>query len=215
MTWCVPPFDQAIELLLAHVRAEYAPRGIVVSGSIVRGEAGPTSDLDVLVVHDAAWRLRDQRRFAGVPAELFVNPPAQTRRYFASEHEAGRPSTAHMFATGEPIAPVDPVVAALIDEARDWLARPLEISPARLEARRYAPVDLLDDARDVAAGDPATARLLLGEAVRLIVEYAFWRARRFQPRRKRALAALEDLARHVLGVDAFFAWSSGREPVAL
>jgi len=66
-------------------------------------------------------------------------------------------------------------------------------------------------------------------------------ARRFQPRRKRALAALaeldpatapliarwagaadrdalaavEALARHVLGVDAFFAWSTGREAVAL
>lgn len=105
MTWRVPPFDQAIAELEAHVRATWQPLGIVIAGSIVRGEAGPTSDLDLYVVHDQPWRLRAQRRFAGVPAELFVSPPAQIRRYFASEHADGQPSTAHMFATGELLGP--------------------------------------------------------------------------------------------------------------
>ena len=88
-----PPFDQAVAELEAHVRATWQPLGILIAGSIVRGEAGPTSDLDVFVIHDQPWRLRAQRRFAGVPAELFVNPPAQIRRYFASEHAAGRTIT--------------------------------------------------------------------------------------------------------------------------
>ena len=101
MTWCVPPYDRAIAELVAYARATWNPLGIVVSGSILRGEAGPTSDLDVNIVHAEPWRLRAQRRFAGVPAELFVNPPAQIRRYFASEHAAGRPCSAHMFTTGE------------------------------------------------------------------------------------------------------------------
>ena len=88
-----PPFDQAVAELEAHVRATWQPLGILIAGSFVRGEAGPTSDLDVFVIHDRPWRLRAQRRFAGVPAELFVNPPAQIRRYFASEHAAGRTIT--------------------------------------------------------------------------------------------------------------------------
>jgi hypothetical protein len=238
--WCVPPYDQAIAQLVTYARSTYAPRGIVVAGSIVRGEAGPTSDFDVVVVHDEPWRLREQRRFHGVPAELFINPPAQIRRCFASEHERGRPCTAHMFATGTAIGPVDPVVDDLVREARDWLARAIALTPARLDAMRYGAVDTLDDARDIIGDDPAAAHLLLGDAVRQIVEYAFWRERRFQPRRKAALAALAALdpqaatlarrwateagpaalgtvaalAHHVLGVDTFFDWSSERDPVA-
>src|SRR5688500_2167996 len=124
MTWRVPPYDRALAQLEIHVRATYAPRGIVVSGSIVRGEAGPTSDLDVCVIHDEPWRLREQRRFEGVPVEIFVNPPEQIRRYFASEHDEGRPCTAHMFATGEALSPLDPAVDDLIREAHEWLKRP-------------------------------------------------------------------------------------------
>jgi len=244
MTWRVPPFDQAIAELEVYVQATWNPIGLVVSGSIVRGEAGPTSDLDVFVVHDEPWRLREQRWFAGVPAELFVNPPTRIRHYFASEHAEGRPSTAHMFATGEvlgvPPGSPHPVLADLVREARDWLARPVALTPAQLVARRYAAVDVLDDARDVIHDDPAAAHLLLASAVSSIVAYAFLGRGKFQPRRKRAVAALveldpaagdlvrrwaaqsgrdalttvEELARHVLGVDTFFAWASDRDPVA-
>ena len=239
MTWRVPPFDRAIVELEAYVRATYAPIGIVVAGSIVRGEAGPTSDFDVLVVHDQPWRQRAQRRFDGVPAELFVNPPAQVRSYFASGHDDGKPDTAHMFATGEPLEPVHPVIRELVAEARTWLARPLEPTPEKLTSLRYGAVDLLDDTRDVLARDPGAASLLLAAAVRSIVSYAFWSARQFQPRRKAAVAALaaldpeaaalvrrwatsqgseafaaaEALARRVLGVDTFFDWASTPDPV--
>jgi hypothetical protein len=238
MTWRVPPFDRAVDELVAYVGATYAPLGIVVSGSIVRGQAGPTSDFDVFVVHDQPWRLRDQRRFAGVPAEIFVNPPAQVRRYFEREHAEGRPCTAHMFATGEAIEPVHPVIEELVREAHDWLARPLE--PPELVTLSYPAVDLLDDARDVIDRDPAAATLLLATAVRTIIEHAFWQRKMFQPRKKDAVAALaeidaeaaalvrtwsastgrdalyavEALANLVLGVDTFFEWTSPRENVA-
>jgi predicted nucleotidyltransferase len=238
--WRVPPFDRAIDELLTYVRATYAPLGIVVSGSIVRGEAGPTSDFDVFVVHEEAWRVREQKRFAGVPAELFVNPPAQVRQYFEREHAAGRPCTAHMFATGEVIEPVHPAIAELVQDAREWLARRLAPTEDALTRFRYGAVDLLDDARDVIAGDPAAAALLLGDVVQQIVAYAFWVRGRFQPRRKETIAALAlidpaaaalvresqassgrerlttvaALARHVLAVDTFFEWTSPRESVA-
>jgi predicted nucleotidyltransferase len=238
MTWRVSPFDRAFAALEAYVRATYSPIGIVVSGSIVRGEAGPTSDFDVFVIHEHPWRLREQRRFEGVPAELFINPAEQVRRYFVSGHREGMPDTAHMLATGEAIEPVHEVIHELVAEAREWLARPLEPTPEQLASLRYAGVDVLDDARDVIGRDPAAANLFLAEAVRSIVAYAFWKERKFQPRRKDAvtalaamdpeaaalvrrwatssgtdaLAAVETLARHVLDVDTFFEWSSAREP---
>jgi hypothetical protein len=238
MTWRVPPFDQAVAELEAYARATWQPIGIVVSGSIVRGEAGPTSDLDVLVVHDPPWRLRAQRRFAGVPVELFVNPPARIRSTFASEHAEGHPSMAHMFATGERLGPPHPAVDELIREARDWLARPLALTPAQLAQQRYGVVDALDNARDVVDAEPAVAHLFLASAVSGIVTHAFLGRGQFQPHRKRAVAALaeidpeagalvrmwarqsgrdalatvEQLARRVLGVDTFFEWTSDRDP---
>ena len=132
------------------------------------------------------------------------------------------------------------MIRELIAEAHDWLARPIELTPEQLAAQRYGAVDMLDDARDVIAADPAAASLLLADAVRSIVGYAFWKRARFQPRRKdavralaavdpeaaalvrrwaacgseampEALAAVEALARHVQGDDTFFEWASERE----
>ena len=228
--------QDAISELERYVRETYDPDGIVLTGSLVRGEGGPTSDLDVVVVHRCPWRLREQRRFAGVPSELFVNPPQAIRRYFASEHAAARPCMAHMLVTGRVLGRAEAVVAELVSEARDWLARP----PPALsrDPLRYHAVDLLDDARDVHGLDPAAELQLLSGAVERIVEYAFRVRGRTLPRRKAAVAALaeldplaadgvrsfaaaappdrlaavEALALHVLGVDTFFSWRSPPDP---
>jgi predicted nucleotidyltransferase len=235
--WRVPPYDGAIAAAEAYVRATWNVHGIVVAGSIVRGEAGPTSDFDIVVVHAESWRLRDQRRFDGVPAELFVNPPERIRRYFENEHREGRPCTANMLATGEVLPGAEPIVDELVAEAREWLAKPLAPTTIELTSRRYGAVDTLDDARDVIASDPAAAALLLRAAVEQIAAYAFWQRAMFQPRRKdlvRALGAIDPiaadhvrafaeargedalriavaLAGHVLGVDTFFEWTSDRD----
>jgi hypothetical protein len=236
MSWRVAPFDRAVDEADAFIRATWKVHGIVVAGSIVRGEAGLTSDLDVFVVHAEPWRVRVQKRFAGVPAELFVNPPDRIRGYFKSEHAAGRPGTAHMFTTGIVLPGADEIVAELVTEARAWLARPIELTPAELTSKRYAAVDMLDNARDMINADPTVAQLLLADAVQQTIEYAFWKRALFQPRRKDLLRALHDvdpiavglvraftsadhddslqiaiaLANHVLGVDTFFEWESDR-----
>ena len=93
MTWLVPPLDRALSSLERYVRATWKIHGIVVAGSIVRGEAGPTSDLDVCVVHTESWRQRDQRRFENVPAEIFVNPPDRIRASANSSSTAHTPPT--------------------------------------------------------------------------------------------------------------------------
>jgi predicted nucleotidyltransferase len=236
MSWRVAPYDRAVDEAESFIRASWKVHGIIVAGSIVRGEAGLTSDLDVFVVHAEPWRVRDQKRFAGVPTEIFVNPPDRIRGYFKSEHADGRPGTAHMFTTGVVLPGADDIVTELVGEAREWLARPLETTPAELASKRYCAVDAIDNARDMIDIDPAVSRLLLAEAVQLIIEYAFWKRALFQPRRKDALRALHEidpvaanharafagasldeslpitiaLANHVLGVDTFFEWTSDR-----
>jgi predicted nucleotidyltransferase len=236
MSWRIAPYDRAAEEAEAFIRTTWKVHGIVIAGSIVRGEAGLTSDLDVFVVHAEPWRERVQKRFAGVPTELFVNPPDRVRGYFKSEHADGRPGTAHMFTTGVVVAGADELVSELVREAREWLAKPIEVTPAELASKRYAAVDMLDNARDTNDTDAAVTRLLLANTVQQIIEYAFWKRAMFQPRRKDLLRALDEvdpiagslvraftnsrpdealqlaitLANHVLGVDTFFEWTSDR-----
>lgn len=240
MSWpSLPPdVDLACRELVGWVRATFDSMGIVVCGSIVRGEGGPRSDLDVIVLHRAPWRLRDQRRFQGVPAEVFVNPPSAIRGYFAAEHARARPSTAHMLATGVVVHATEPVVGHLIVEARSWLARTPEVTEDRLVRLRYEIVDLLDDASDLIDRDPTAATLLLGQVVDRAIALVFWQHRLFQPPRKDVVRRLQEidpgaaelvyeytsgapehrlwivaaLARHTSGTDTFFGWTSDRDP---
>jgi hypothetical protein len=236
MSWRVPPFDVAVDEIERHVRATYKTHGIVIAGSIIRGEAHPLSDFDVFIVHAEPWRLRDQKFFNGVPTELFVNPPDRIREYFKTEHAEGRPTTAHMLATGELLAGADDIANELVREAHDWVKRQPELSEAQLASKRYAIVDCLDNARDVIDSDHATAHLLLANAVFEMADYVFFHRKTQLPRRKdlvKTLAAVDPiaadyvrafvrakpdveltiasaLAKHVLGVDTFFEWTSDR-----
>lgn len=225
------PLQEAVDWILA----QYAPLGIVACGSIVRGNPGPRSDFDLYVIHAAPTRQRVQRFFGSVPAEIFVNAPAAIRRYFADEHAASRPLTAHMLTTGFVILARDPVVWTLLDEAAAWLAKAPVVDDEQLLMLRYLVVDQLDNAQDLRTADPENAELLLHDAVRRTAAYLFKAHARFLPRDKelltattaldaeagrllRALYGTQDLderfalagqlARHILGVDGFFGWES-------
>src|SRR3954451_4968125 len=94
------PYDQALRAAVSYVLERYAPLGIIASGSILRGNPGPSSDLDIYVIQAGNQRQRVQKRFAGVPTEIFVNNAAAVRHYFAEERQAGTPQTAHIRVTG-------------------------------------------------------------------------------------------------------------------
>lgn len=120
---------QAVEFILA----ETSPIGIIATGTVVRGEAHPASDIDLYVVHEAAYRRRVQRFFNHVPTEIFINPPSAVRSYFPSEHRDGRRYTAHMIATGVVILDGDPVIERL----RARLGHAHRIADRTLEARGF------------------------------------------------------------------------------
>ncbi|MFO7631557.1 MAG: nucleotidyltransferase domain-containing protein, partial [Caldilinea sp.] len=118
------PFDEALRSAATDVLAHYDPIAIIAAGSILRGQGGPTSDIDLYVLHHAPFRQRLQRRYNGVPFEIFINPPQQVRRYFEEEHAAARPITAHILTTGAVVLDCDPIVRTLREEAAVWLAKP-------------------------------------------------------------------------------------------
>jgi predicted nucleotidyltransferase len=186
-----PPYDQALRAAVAHIEERIDALGIIVAGTIVQGNPHPGSDLDIFVINARPQRQRIQKRFHGVPAEIFVNPPAMIRRYFEQERE--RPSTAHMLANGVVLLDRDPVVAQLRAEASEWLAKPLEPSEQRLNFSRYMAADAYENAQDIQAIDAQNADMILHDAVRQMVRHAFLAANRPLPRDKQMLAALEEL----------------------
>lgn len=227
---------EAIGDLLAH----YAPVGVIAAGSVLRGQGGDSSDIDLYVLHHDPYRQRLQRRYAGVPFEIFINPPQQVYRYFEEEHAAARPVTAHILSTGFVMLDRDPVVQALRAEAATWLDKRPQLSDEVLLWRRYLIVDALDNANDVVETDPVCASMILHDVVKQLVEYTFLANNRHLPRQKATIAALAELDRtaaervrafygqadasrqlelamalatDLIGVTSFFTWDSARLPV--
>jgi predicted nucleotidyltransferase len=234
------PFDASLQQATRFVFAEVRPVGVIATGTIVRGEGHAGSDLDLYVVHTADFRRRIQRFFAGVPVEIFINPPNAIRQYFAEEHRDGRLINAHMLATGFVVYSSDPVVEDLRAEARQWLRRPTSLSQEAAIRERYAIAARLEDAADVVRADGPTATMLLTQSVASMLEF-FCRSRTGRvPRSKELLAsaavqdaevgrlaqaffgasgvlerlqAAEQLADRTIGARGFFEWDSGNQPV--
>ncbi|NLX10359.1 MAG: hypothetical protein GXY36_11940 [Chloroflexi bacterium] len=235
------PYDGALRAAAAWILARFEVRGIIASGTIIRGNPGPSSDLGLYVIHARPQRQRLQYTFEGVPAEIFVNPVRAIERYFRDEREEGRPITAHMLATGYVVLRRDDVVDRLREQARALLDASPDPGPERLRMLRYVAATSYEDARDMAEIDPATAGMILGRAVREMLHYRFWHANRYLPRDKDLLDALRDLdaelagaarafysseaferrlalaaqiADQTIGVHGFFEWESPPEDVA-
>ena len=198
LTFCTWPdlperYDIALRQAVAHILERYSPVGIIAAGSILRGNPDPCSDLDIYVLHLAPFRQRLQKFFNGVPAEIFVNPPAAVGGYFASEQASARPITAHMLVNGFVILDCHPVVEQLRQQARELLATPPTLTPAQRTWKRYLASNLLEDAEDVAASDPQSAQVFLAQAVFAMLQYHFESHGRFIPRTKELLSQLDAL----------------------
>jgi predicted nucleotidyltransferase len=235
------PHEGALRDVVGWILERFEPLGIVASGSVVRGTGDAASDLDVYVVVGALERQRIQRYHQGVPVEIFVNPAVAVRRYFESEHASARPVTAHLLATGVVVLDRDPVVRALLDEARAWLARQQPWPDAEETMERYLVATLYEDAVDVIHRDAALGTLLLWRSVHGMLTHRCRRDLQRVPRQKDLLASVEGLdpelgrlvrgleaasgvearlriagaiADRTLGVRGFFEWQSAVEPVA-
>jgi predicted nucleotidyltransferase len=158
------PYSEALHEAVELVVTEFRPVGIVAAGSVVRGAGDPRSDIDLLVIHTAAFRQRLQRRYAGVPVEIFVNPPDGVREIFLSEHRRARPTMARMLATGF-VVQDGAALGELRQEAAQWLDKRSAPTADEDIWACYQVATMLEDAEDVRPRDPAMAAVLLSEAI--------------------------------------------------
>lgn len=185
------PYATALRQAVLLILGRFEVWGIIAAGTPLTGPPDRASDLDIYVVHAKPQRRRLQRLCNGVPVEIFVNPPQSIRRYFAAERE--RPCTAHMLGHGAVILDRHPIVAELRAEAHTWLATLPDLTPEQLTLRRYRAADAYENAQDIQGRDPANARLILHDAVRAMLDYAFLAANLRLPRIKGMLTALAEI----------------------
>jgi len=211
------PYREALHAAVAFILERFEDvLGIVATGTIVRGNPAPTSDLDLYVVCQQLRRQRLQRPFHGVPAEIFVNPARQIALYLAEERRAARPITAHMLATGFVVLARGPEIAQLREAAQRALTLRPDWDVQTLTYARYNAATRYEDATDVAAERPETATMMLNLAVYDMVHYHFLRANRYLPRDKDLLEALADLDPALAAtVRAFYAATTHAERLVL
>jgi hypothetical protein len=235
------PYAEALREALVLIRDRFDPVAIVASGTIIRGTPSPSSDLDIVVIHEQPWRQRVQCFFQGVPAELFVNPAYQVRKAFAAEAREARPVLAHMLSTGTIELDRTGIALELQAEAAASLARGPQVDPAWLEFRRYGIATVFEDAVDIEYVDADRARTLALQALTEAIDWWFPANGRWRPRAKALFTEFEehcpamgDIARQAIrssalpqclartatvltatiGGTGFFPWESSPESIA-
>lgn len=146
------------------------------AGSIVRGEATPFSDLDLVVVYaELPAAYRESFRFAGYPVEAFVHDPSTLHYFFLEvDRQSGVPALPQMVVEGIEI----PGPNEISRELKRRAAAVIDAGPPPLDGEserrmRYGVSDLLDDLRA-----PRSREELVGTGARMYEQLADYHLRR-------------------------------------
>lgn len=145
-------FDHLISVVCELKETRYPEADcLLLAGSVVRGEATATSDLDIVVLYQSLPNAyRDSYHFRGWPVEAFVHD-LETLTYFIREIDAptGVPSLAAMVNDGVVVSGQ----TSLSQSAKAFATTELEKGPSplseyQINAARYRITDLIEDIKD-------------------------------------------------------------------
>ena len=164
----------ALSEALTWVCLNFKPIGIIVTGSIVRGNPDLNSDFDIFVIHEESYRQRIQKYFNGVACEIFINNFKHVYGYFEKEYEDNRPVSAHMISTGKVIMGEDNSgIKRLILSAQEFLLKTPLLTENKITRIKYAISTLFEDATDVKETDQLTSTYFLNKLISEIMDYVF------------------------------------------
>jgi predicted nucleotidyltransferase len=195
-------------------------RAIFLAGSVMRGEATRTSDLDIVVVfEELADAYREAFTFEGWPVEAFVNDVGSLRYFYERERKRGVPSLMRMVIEGLEVPEASGFSEGLKREASAaYEAGPLPFDAEELQLRRYRLTDWADDIRF-----PRSDEELVASGAWLYQDASdfFFRSRglwsahsKTVPRRMRETDA-EFASKFLAAFDALFTEKRGAAAVAL
>lgn len=121
-------------------------KGAVLAGSVVRGEATDTSDLDIVIFdEDVKYSYRESFIKFGWPIEIFVHNLSSYQTFFELDYHAAKPSMQRMIVEGM-VLKDDEFIQQIKKEAMEILTKgPEEWSLDRIRIKRYFLSDVLDD----------------------------------------------------------------------
>lgn len=151
--------QKLIEITKEILQAKYATAEFAfLAGSIVRGEATPFSDLDLVVVFENLPNaFRESFYFRDFPVETFVHTPETLNYFFEKDVESGVPSLVAMVSEGIEVPSKNRLSEKLKSLADDIIAHPPELSDEEISNFRCWITDLVDDIRAPRSKEELTA----------------------------------------------------------
>jgi predicted nucleotidyltransferase len=195
-------------------------RAAWLAGSVVSGDATPTSDLDITVLLPGPPApFRESLEYAGWPVELFVHTRETVARWIAKDLERRRPTLARLISSGVVLLDDDGVGGALAAECASIVAAgPGPISDADRDSMRYGLTDTLDDLADATEGvlSAAVAFAVWEQAARLLLamDGRWWGTGKWLVRELRAYDAAHGTS-YALRLHAGLRAAVARDPVLL
>ncbi|MFF2449573.1 nucleotidyltransferase domain-containing protein [Neobacillus sp. NPDC058068] len=121
-------------------------QGALLAGSVVRGEATETSDLDIVIFdHTISSSYRESLIDFDWAIEAFVHNLSSYKHFFKNDVERARPSLPRMVSEGI-ILKDEGIMDSIKKEAKELLTNgPAEWSIETIELKRYFITDALDD----------------------------------------------------------------------
>lgn len=134
-------------------------RVVFLGGSVMRGDATPASDLDLVVVYEELPNAyREAFVHAGWPVETFVHDPATLEHFFESARQRGFPAMMNMVVEGVEVPGPSEFSARLKRRAVELLeAGPPPWDEAELTLRRFRLTDWVDDLKFPRSPDEVVA----------------------------------------------------------
>jgi predicted nucleotidyltransferase len=131
-----------------HFIHKYFPncQGALLAGSVVRGEATETSDLDI-VIFDASINssYRESLKELGWDVEVFVHNLSSYKHFFESDYRRARPSLPRMVSEGF-ILKDEGIIEEIKKEANELLDKgPERWTVETIKIKRYFITDALND----------------------------------------------------------------------
>ncbi|WP_121615321.1 nucleotidyltransferase domain-containing protein [Virgibacillus halodenitrificans] len=120
--------------------------GALLAGSVVRGEATNTSDLDIVIFTDETFfSYRESFIELDWPVEAFVHNFSSYKEFFKSDRERAIPTLSRMVTEGI-VLKEDPRLHSIKQEANELLeAGPEKWTSEMIDIKRYFLTDMLDD----------------------------------------------------------------------
>lgn len=163
------PRIEPIEAARGIFRERYAgARVLFLAGSVIRNEATPTSDLDIVVIYERLpHAYREAFIYEGWPVEAFVNDVETVEQFFESDRARGIPAMMSMVLEGVEVSSASELAAELKRRASEiFEAGPPPLGGDELSLRRYRLTDWVDDIRHPRSHEElvATGAYLYGDA---------------------------------------------------